>query len=68
MNVVLLSESGIPTLVDLGGFPYVVFCLGVASGVWGDEVRGLYRRASGNIRGVMKETMANYGVGVADLN
>lgn len=67
MSLVLLSESGNPTLIDLTGFPYIVFCLEVAGGAV-EQTPYLYRKASKNISAIMRETMTNYGLIAPDLN
>lgn len=53
MSLVLLNESGNPTLVNLNNFPYIVFCLEVAGGAF-EQSRMLYKKASKNIAFKMK--------------
>jgi len=53
MSLVLINSNGTPNLISLAGFPYIVFCLEIASGAF-EQSRFLYKNASKNIAALMK--------------
>lgn len=53
-------------MINLQGFPYIVFCLEISSGVTDQSVY-LYKNASKNIGDLMKEALTNYGMIAPDL-
>ena len=53
-------------LIPLESFPYIVFCIEIASGVFHESAK-LYEKASTGIKGYMKKALASYGMITPDL-